>query len=241
MAKTLAETIETVRKLLALSTSSNAHEAANAAARANDLIDKYRLSMFDLEEAEVPVEPIVQDTDYIYQSGKVTVWKKHLMYTLTRHYGVAYWNDAGYNNGRKVSRYRMVGRKSDMDITRYMMSYLSLECERLSALEAKGTGLGRVFVSSYQEGFVAGITEQLRLSREAIKKEATSTAIVKIDSAYQEAEDSMYAMVPNLKTVKTRSYRRTDNHAYGMGKTRGQNIHLGSAMSAGSKIKLLSH
>ncbi len=240
MAATLDDVISKVKKLLALITSSNANEAANAAARANELIDKYRLSMFDLEEAEVPVEPIVKDTDYIYQSGKVTVWKTHLVYTLTRHYGVAYWNDASYNNGRKVSRYRMVGRKSDMDIVRYMMAYLSLECERLSSLEVKGTGLGRVFVASYQEGFVSGVAEQLRLSREVVKKEATSTAIVKIDSAYQEAKDSMYTMVSGLKKVKTRSYRQTDNHAYGMGKTCGQNIHLGSAMSAGSKIKMLN-
>ena len=133
MAKTLAEIIEQVKALNALSTSVNANEAAAAAAAANRLIDRYRLTQADLEVEEET--PVIKDQDYIYQSGKVTVWKTRLIHLLTHHYGVAYFNDTSYANGRQVSRYLMVGRKSDMEIVRYMYTWLSLECERLSSLE----------------------------------------------------------------------------------------------------------
>lgn len=41
--------IEKVQKLLSLSKSSNAHEAAAATAAANKLIDQHRLTMADLD------------------------------------------------------------------------------------------------------------------------------------------------------------------------------------------------
>jgi hypothetical protein len=238
---TLAETIERVKKLLALTTSSNAGEAANAAAAADKLIEKYRLSQYDLEDSPPPEEAIEQDEGYIYESGRVTIWRKKLIHTLTRHYGVAYWNHITLSpTGRQISRYRMVGRKSDMSIVSYMNAYLVLECERLSNLEAKGTGMGRVFVASYQEGFVDGVSAQLQVSRAEIKKEANSTAMVHIESRFAEAEAGMYNLVPNLKTSKSYSHRRHNGQAYGLGKQRGSSIHLGSAMAASSGTKLLS-
>ena len=230
--KTLADTILQVKQLLALSKSSNANEAAAAASAANKLIDKYRLVQADLETEENFKEPIVQDSDYLYKTGRVTMWKNKLVYVLTRHYGVAYWNEATYPNGRKVSGYKMIGRKSDMEIVRYMYNWLSLECDRLATEEAKGK-VGRVFVASYQDGFVAGISEQLRLSREAMKAESTCTAMVLIDGRYDESQATMYKIIPGLRASKSYSHSRFNGQAYDMGKQRGQEIHLGSSLGIG--------
>jgi Protein of unknown function (DUF2786) len=231
--------IDRVRKLLALAgNNTSAAEAAAAAAKANKLIDEYRLSSVDYEETEVNTqEPIEEDPDYIYESGKVTAWRCLLIKVLCRHYGVAHWNDTSYATGRKVSRYRLVGRRSDIGFVRYLNTYLTSECIRLSQAEAKG--MGRVFVASYCEGFVNGVAEQLKVSRVEAKANASSSAIVKIDARQQEAREEMYKLHTNLRTVKSASYAQHDKMAFAAGQQRGKNIHLGASLSTGG-TKLLN-
>lgn len=231
--------IEKVQKLLSLSKSSNANEAAAAAAAANKLIDQHRLSVADLEVEGQTEDPLEQDEGYVYTSGKVTPWKVNLLGYLVQHYGLYHYNDTDYSGGRKVSRFRLVGRKSDITVARYMFAWLTVECQRLADLEAKGSG--RVYVSSYCEGFVNGVNSQLRLSREEVKKEATSTAIVKIDSRGVEARDFTFKMVKGLRNVKATSHRRTDFSAYQAGKARGEKVHLGASLTTGKAPKILSH
>jgi hypothetical protein len=226
--------IEKVKSLLAMSRgSANANEAATAAAMANKIIDQYRLSECDLEGTEEGhSEPIEEDSDYIYQSGKVTQWKRLLVSVLARHYGCSHWNHTDYSGGRKVSRYRLVGRKSDIGLVHYMFSWLSTECIRLSQLEAKG--MGRVFVASYCEGFVNGVAQQLKASRTEAKAEASSSSIVKIDARFQDAETALYKLHNNLRVVKTASQARHNSMAFDAGQVRGKNVHLGASISAGN-------
>jgi len=240
MATTLTEIIAKVQKLLSLSkNNSNAAEAATAAGIANRLIDEHRLSVADLELESSTKEAVVQDDNHLYESGRITAWRASLVRVLTSHYGVAYYNDTTHSEtGRQVSRYRMVGRKSDMEVVRYFYVWLGAECERLSALEAKGKG--RVYVASYQLGFVSGVSEQLMLSREQAKQTATSTSIVMIDSRGDEARTGMYNIVPGLRKSKGSSSRQHDVGAFGEGKARGQSVHLGNAMGSGGSSKTLN-
>ena len=240
MSKSISEVIEQIKKLQALSTSSNANEAAAAAAAANRLIDKYRVSQYDLESSIQFEEPIIQDSDPLYQTGRITAWKSHLVYVLTKHYGVAYYNDVSFPKDRKVSNYRMVGKASDIQIVRYMFSWLSMECDRLAAKEAKGSDMGRVYVASYQEGFVAGVAKQLEISRQEIKKEASAAAMIKIDARYQLSKDEMYKLVPSLKSVKSSSARQINGSAFAKGMEKGKSIHLGATLdSNGAGIKMM--
>lgn len=231
----VSSVIDKVQKLLALSKSSNPNEAAAAAAAANRLIDQYRLQEVDFSTGSSESDPMAEDESYIYESGKITQWKAMLIGVLTTHYGVAFFNDTHYPEGRKVSRFKLIGRSSDIQITRYMFAWLTLECQRLADSQAKG--LGRVFVASYCEGFVTGVHAQLKASREEAKKEATSNAIVKLDARLQESKDHMYS-THKLRTVKQASYRKQDALAFSAGQQQGSNIHLGKAMG-GSQVKLL--
>lgn len=228
--------VEKVQKLLALSKSSNANEAAAAAAKANMLIDQYRLSEADLEaSSEVEMEPIEEDPDFVYESGKITQWKHSLVMALSKHYGCAVWNDTSYATGRKTSRYRLVGKRSDIGITRYMFTWLMMECQRLADKEAKGCG--RVFVASYCQGFVNGVSDQLKASRTEAQKDATSNAIIKIDARWQASYDAMHKM-HNLVKTRASSQAHIDPTAFGMGRQQGASLHLGARMSSGG-TKLL--
>lgn len=227
--------IDKVQKLLALSKSSNANEAAAAAAAANRLIDQYRLSESDLQSSQDEESPI-EDDGFVYETGRIVPWKSSLVVTLAKHYGCAVFNSADYSNGRKASRYKLIGRKSDIEITKYMFSWLTTECQRLSEKEARGKG--KVFASSYCQGFVAGVKQQLAISRDEAKKSASESSIVKINAREQEAVDFMNKL-HNLKFSKSQSAARINPFAFDAGLNRGKSIHLGSAIATGSGVKML--
>lgn len=233
----LTAVIEKIQKLRSLASSSNANEAATAAALANRYIDQFRLSEIDLATDTIS-DPMVEDNDPIYETGKVNPYKASLVNVLAKHYGVAHYINMTYPSGRKVRSYKLVGRTSDIQIVRYMYAWLVLECQRLSDCEAKGLKLGRVYVASYQSGFVEGIREQLEASRIEAKKEATSAAIVKLDNRLAESDVWMNAKHNNIKNLKHRSYRHINRAAAEAGRSQGRNIHLGAALGNGN-TKLL--
>lgn len=232
----LSSVIEKVQKLLALSKSSNANEAAAAAAAANRLIDQYRLSEADFATNESEIDPLIEDDGFIYETGRIVPWKSSLVIALAKHYGCALFNATHHPNGRQVSRYKLIGRTSDIQITKYMFNWLMMECQRLSEKEARGKG--RVFASSYCQGFVAGVRQQLIKSREEAKQQASQSAIIKIDAREQEARDLMNKL-HNLRTNRSQSAAQINPYAFDAGMNRGKSIHLGQAMSSGSGVKLL--
>lgn len=221
--------IAKVQKLLALANSSNANEAASAAAAANRLIDQYRLSEADIATDSVEIDPMMEDDHFIYETGRIIPWKQSLVTVIAGHYGCAVFNSVTYPTGRKVSRFKLVGRKSDIAIVNYMFSYLSTECMRLCEKEAYGQG--KVFAASYCAGFVAGIRQQLSESRKEAEKVATSTAIVAINNRQKEAADFMNSLY-RLKSVKGGSSARTDYGAFSAGMRQGRNTHLGSGLNS---------
>lgn len=233
----LTSVISKVQKLLALSKSSSAGEAANAAAAANKLIDQFRLSEIDLAVGQEDIDQMVEDDSFIYETGRVIPWKRALVNVLISHYGVACYNDQHFPEGRKVSRFKLVGRSSDIQITRYMFAWLSNECQRLADHQVKGQG--RIVVASYCEGFVNGVALQLRASRQEVQQAATSSAIVKLNAREQEARDFMYAKYSDMKKSKYKSHSQIDAGAFTAGQQQGQRVHLGAALTE-SKVKLLA-
>lgn len=238
MTTQISSVIAKVQKLLALSNSSNANEAANAASAANKLIDEYRLSTADITTDQHESDPMVEDDSYIYETGRIVQWKQTLINVLADHYGVANYNNTYFPEGRKVSRFKLLGRLSDIQIVRYMFTWLNSECQRLADYQVKGQG--RVVVASYCVGFVYGIETQLKASRKEVQQTATSSAIIKLDARLQESLDFLYAKHTNLKTVKSKSQSQLDYNAFMSGQQQGQRIHLGSALGT-SKVKLLGN
>lgn len=222
----LQSVIEKVRKLIALTSSSNAAEAATAAAIANKLIDQYRLSEADIDAPDM--DAIIEDDQFIYETGRVTRWKQNLLAVLTKHYGTVGFNKISYENNRKVSRYKLIGRKTDIDITRHMFNWIVDECNRLSEKEAYGKG--RVYVNSYCMGFVEGIYRQLQNSRKEVAEKASTTALVKINNRQSEANDFLNKKY-KVKNANNQSQSKIDHSAYSAGINDGKNAHLGPVIS----------
>lgn len=227
----LKEVIKRIQGLQALSKSSNPAEAAVAAAIASKLIDKHRISEMQLE-VDTSQDPLAEDTDYVYQTGRLIPWKSSLISVLAAHYGVSIMNDITKATGRKVSRYKMFGRKSDMQIVRYMFGWLLYECQRLSDIEAKGKG--HVYVFSYCDGFVNGVSLKLQESRAELKREYESSALVKLDSRAIESKNFMHQMNPFLRSAKNFSQSQRDIGAFILGQAQGKNVQINAALNGKS-------
>ena len=244
MSDNLAGILEKVSRLLALSKSSNANEAAAAAGRAAEIMDKYRLTMADLESPSIPAEAFVKDSGApIYETGRTVLWKTNLVYVLCNHYGVAYYYDLARSTemGRKYTEVRLVGKPSGIEMVRYMFAWLSAEIQRISDTEHKGKGFKFTYIFSYCEGFVAGIEAQLKVSRATAKAESSvsSVALAKIDNAFEEANAWMKSAM-KLSDGKGGSSRQFNAGGFASGKLKGENLHLGSSLNGG-KVKMLGN
>jgi hypothetical protein len=186
--------------------------------------------------------PAQEDPGVLYESGRVTAWKRNLAQKLSKHYGCMLWNEATIgSNDRKLSRYRLVGVQSDIEIVRYMFTWLSSEIERLSKIHC--TGMGHIYSQSYCEGAVSGISHQLdKMKQEqniAANQTGQTTALACLDERLSKAEKTLYSLHNNLRSVKTYSHAKHDGAAYNLGVNVGKSIHLGKVMGASSTSKML--
>jgi hypothetical protein len=241
----MSEIVDKIRQLRSLSTSLNVNEAAAAAAIADRLISKYRISEAQISLADKTASCEAQHDEFVlYETARIIRWKSNLSVMLSNHYDCALWIEIVYgasDKGHSVSQYRLVGDPKDMELTRYMFSWLAAEIARLCKLHCEGRG--HIYCQSYCEGAVKGIGEQLVLAKVESRAEALqagqSTALACLDSRKNKAEIALRILKPNLKACKTTSKRYIDVSAYNVGKEVGKNIHLGKSLGSGSDSKLL--
>lgn len=219
--------VEKIKRLLSLSKSANINEAMAAAAIANRLIEEHRLSEADLSELN---DPIVEDDTPIYTTSRITVWKEFLISGLAKHYGCVSFNVI-YRTPRKTSNFKLVGKKSDIEIVRYMFSLLVMKCKDLADKNAKG--MGRIYVASYCHGFVVGVLSQLKSSSEKAKGNASSTALAVVNSRFLESNEFLnnkYKKINDAGDVQS----KLDVLAYHNGVMSGRNLHLGKSLEENS-------
>ena len=126
--------IDKIKKLLALSKSSNEHEAANAAARAAELMAEHQIAEASIrvEDETHVAEPI--QVERIYEARKRIAWKGALAHALADSLGAKmFWSGGDI---------RIFGRTSAIQTISYMLMYFSAEIERLcrSAWIAESVG-----------------------------------------------------------------------------------------------------
>lgn len=223
--------IDKVQKLLRLSQSSNANEAASAAEKAQELIERYKLEDAQLTEhtaTSEPIEDAARSGEWLDEG--VATWRKTLAGAL-----------AGanqcicYSSGSKVS---IVGRRSDSQIVRYMYSYLVEEIRRLARIY--GDELGGSYRTSFKKGAVRAISERLRDARKKVADEmrAThSTALVVVDQRGT-AVSKWVEVNLNLHFAKARR-TRVDADGYEDGIEAGKRVNLGGNQALGSGAKRL--
>jgi hypothetical protein len=191
-----AKVIDRVLKLLRLAESSNVHEAAVAAARAQALMERHRIDAAVLEAGEGPNarDPVRDEPDAPLESGtRLPRWRLMLATTLAELGGCrAYLRHQG--DGRRLV---LVGTRDDAAAVRTLHVHLVAELDRLT--RTLGRGRGRRWCTGFRLGAVTTLCERLRAARRDARRQAQtdaarrladgeSTALVRLGAGLQRLE-----------------------------------------------------
>ncbi len=141
-----------IRNLLALAKSSDVHEAANAAAHAQRIIEKHRIEQAALVQS-IAYE-IAMDDDPLDEGSRVAQWKLELAMVVAEANGcrVVVLQDGRY------STVNLVGGDEDIGIVRALYAWLVKEVQRL----ARSSKLrGRDKLDNFRMGSITTLEQRL--------------------------------------------------------------------------------
>lgn len=223
--------IEKVRKLRALAANAGTlAEAEAAAAQAEAIIARYRL-----EEAQLGIDDAsrveavgVDDTPLWVGGERVPNWLGWLSSALAKHYGCLAFTDVTTGPGGTTKSFKIVGRPSDVQVVRYMFTWLSAEIDRLSYGER-----GRSAMNAFRLGAVDGICSTLTAAQKEVESapEAAGAAMV-LASRADEAQAYAYRVF-RLRERKGGVSYYDETGAFARGRAAGEGLHLGDALGGG--------
>ena len=238
------EAVAKALKFLRLAKSDNPNEAALAASRAQDIIDRHKLDVGALEAPtpeQRPSEPIKDFEDPLHAGGaKRSTWLVRLTVVVCGANACQCYTQGG--------TIKIVGRPSDAQTVRYLFALLHAAIDRLAERDARGNG--RTWANNYRLGVVETVAARLAEQRKATRQEAQvaafqtggESAIVRVNQAIVKMDADSAATAAwvkanlKLRTVPVRaSY---DHGAREAGRRAGHEIALGGAkagLGAGHK------
>lgn len=217
-----------VRKLLALATSSNPHEAALAAARAQAMIEAHRLERWLAAEqdAQADPDPIVDARDAPLEvARKLRKWKVALASALADVNGCVAYVMSRDSDEAIV----LVGRARDRDAVVALWEWLVKRIEWLSATH--GAARSRQWHDAFRIGVVDEVARRLDEGRAQASSELGANALVAIDPlrvAHREALDRF--VDANLGLGRGRAMR-VDAAAYRRGQGAAADLPLGTDLA----------
>jgi hypothetical protein len=215
-----------IKKLYALSSSENKHEAENATVMANNLINKYNLKNLDNDndmENDVVLINILESTrSNIKQRIIVKILNEFLVNSFI-------------NQGQKSTYISIIGEASNVKIAEYIALSLHSNFKISWSKEKKESSRLKQnpFFHGLGEGFIDKLKKQK--SKEQQVNPIKSKSLMKIKDQLNNNVD----LYLNLKTRKTRE--SFDQNSYNKGYKKGQNLNINPGIkSHQSSVRLLS-
>lgn len=240
------EAVEKAVKFLKLAKSDNPNEAALAAAKAQEIIERFKLDIGSLE-APMPERPKEEVKDFgfgqaLYTSGKLQTWRARLAQHLAEVNACK-----SYYRGSNI---HLIGRPSDVQTVRYLFSMLNTAVDDL-VYKSGFQGLGRSYLNNFRLGVVDTIGRRLREQVKAVREEAktnalaqdnqagTTTALARINKALARLdEDVRETEAWTQQHMKFTGVRRTGQwrgnaEAREAGRRAGETVNLGGQARGG--------
>lgn len=226
---THTEALDKARKLLRLAQSDNPNEAALAASRAQEIMERFKIESIslDYEAQTAPDEPIRNfQADPLDDAGGT--WRWRLAHAVA---------EANQCKPYVVSggRPTVIGRPSDVATVRYIYSWLAREIDRLTQTHCAGNG--RTYSNNFRIGAAETIAERIAEQRsqlhQTIRSEATNEralmvvehSLATLEKRKEQVEAWQQA---HFKLVNSGSRRggRLDSNARAEGRRAGNSISL---------------
>jgi len=233
--------IDKIKKLMALSHSPNEHEAALAAARAREMLDKYDLSLTEVERNDEEIIEHKVDTG----TREPRLWMGRLAVSVSKAF-----------NCRVFRMYGIMvfcGTRADTQVADYTYMFLFRTVKRLSKehraslarsgiwdRDYKGYG-SRAYMQSYALGVVNAIDQRLkefvqskdRMQKYEDYKKATGKDLMVIKN---QAVDRYCS---KLHLRRTRSHARVDDSGFNAGQRDGQNVQIHHGINGANNTRYL--
>ncbi len=231
------DVMKKVKKLLALGQSDNVHEAALAIARAQQLMERHRISQAMLDiSGSVDEEKPTNDGEPLYQNRKMDLWRQRLAVIISTANGCFVWKERA--TAGSPPKINIIGKASNVAKARYLFQYCLNEVLRLVNVEAKGKPYA--YRNNFRIGCVDAIRDAIERERQALREEmlrnsvdANQHALVVRSMALVDADAANARAALNLSFGKARRVHYTnDNGARAHGQRAGSSIYPGG--NAGS-------
>ena len=199
-----------IKKLLALASSSNEHEASTAMRQAMKLMAKHNVSESQLASEKIENQSFHPDYKVIPQ------WAAILYLGICEALGVyATYKNRWYSEPSEVV---LCGKNSDIEKALYILTVSKELILRQSRNFHKDNNwLGRKEMNDYKKGLSYGFTERLQQEYSIVEKEMSEgKGLVPVDTRYSDAKDA-YLADNKVRSVAVNSglytmHGRADSH-----------------------------
>jgi hypothetical protein len=217
----ISHILDKIKKLLALSASSNPNEAARAAAKAQALLAQYNLELSQVEAHSG------ETSDYCQQDvavGGVSRWRKTLMLVVAR---PNFCDVVSYKGTERVS---LIGEPHNLEVVKYLYGYLVRQLEPMAATAYRQSGSSmhsRTWKDSFFHGAIASIDQRLKEQAQVFADTSEqSRALVVVKDA--ELRAAMKRYHPNVTPGQRKRLRSQDG--YQQGREAGRRLALHKAI-----------
>lgn len=228
-----------VKKLLALGTSMNRHEAEAAMAKAHALIRKYNIDLFERNTNTGFVSVYIGEPSLRFH--REDYWLAHLL--IEHYYVYGIWVPAYVTTKGKMGRvFEITGTVENVKIAAYVHGFIRHHMDSAWGVYNIGKNLGRARKTDFSSGLVQGFYERLTQEREALKAKGHVSvqdrkwSLVKIDPKLTEYIEYKY---PRVRTSRHNG-RMSDANVLNDGKDIGKNLILNKAVEKGHEGAVLS-
>jgi len=219
------DVLDRVRKLLALASSPNVHEAAAAAAAAQALIEAHRLEGLLAEEGREDEDPVGEEL--LSSSRRLRRWKAVLAQGLAGANGcLIYTRQAG-----KQREIVVVGRSADRAAVRSLFDWLERQLAWLSATH--GAGQSKQWHDDFRVGASGTVVARLGEAAAAQRAALTEAALVRVEPALAAREARVQRYADDTLRLKRGRSVRVDPDAWERGRAAGHAVELGGAVRGG--------
>ncbi|MFT4938152.1 MAG: hypothetical protein ACI88A_001175 [Paraglaciecola sp.] len=191
-----------IKKLMALSGSTNPHEASSALSKAITLMQKYQLSQTDISKADLLT--VTQDHYQHNMSGPDGT----LISGIASAHGVFMFKVPANRDTGKRAQVILTGIKGDIESTQY---FIEIVARQINAQVSHWRRLNNASVANgndYKWGLVAGFVKRFKEEMKVLSAEI-GTGMVTVDTRLSEAEQFARA---SFKLHSGKISARSNNH-----------------------------
>lgn len=225
-----------IRALFAKSVENGATEAEAMAAaiKARELMDRYRLSMSDVDlKQEEVIQTLVERTNNLRVAAV-----DYCLTGIEKYCGIRTWYSAVLVNDKKIRRLAILGLKADVEMSVYLYKIIETAIDRETFYYQQSRDYQRLrgsrnarsdtkaATSSFQIGMASRINRRLvDMARELepVAKTATGTALVVVKN--QIVTQAFNDLGLNLKSFAGGMSAKSSN-AYALGRAAGDKVNL---------------